>query len=440
VRDRVDIVGGGISGLATAWFLARELGEVEIHVWERDRAPGGLAGSFATESFRVEKFYHHLYRRDIALQELIRELGLGDDLLWRPASTGTYYFARPYRLSAPLDLLRFDPLPLADRIRLGLLVLRARRIRDWQALDDLSARDWILRNAGRRVFEVVWEPLLRGKFGAAADQVSAAWLWSKLVDRGGSRDPSGRELLGYLRGGLGRVFDAMVDRLRAAGHHVHLGEPVVALEGRGSRIVRVVSAGGSHEAGIVVSGVQLPDLVPLLPGSGGALRQRAESIRFLGNVCLVLELERPLSDFYWTNVTDPDAPFVGVVEQTNWADRSEFAGLSLAYVSAYVPEGDRRWEMDEDQLHAFYLPHLRRLFPAYRPGLARRRFVWRAHAAQPIVSTGYRHLVPPIETEFENLFVCTMAQIYPHDRQVSNGVEMARQTAASVCRALPSLA
>ena len=113
MRERVDILGAGIGGLATAWFLARDgagSGKpgLEIHIWEKDSAPGGLAGSFETESWRVEKFYHHLFRRDVALRSLIEELGMGGDLVWRPASTGAYYFARPYRLSSPLDLLRFE--------------------------------------------------------------------------------------------------------------------------------------------------------------------------------------------------------------------------------------------------------------------------------------------------------------------------------------------
>lgn len=435
-RERVDILGAGISGIATAWFLMHSAPDVEIHVWEKDEAPGGLAGTFRTENWRVEKFYHHLFRRDLALQALIRDAGLQDELIWRPASTGAYYFSRPYRLSSPADLLRFAPLPFFDRLRLGRLVLDARRVRDWRTIDDTSARDWIVRHAGRTVFDVVWAPLLRGKFGEEADNVSAAWLWSKLVDRGGSRDSGGRELLGYLRGGLGRLFDVLVERLEAAGHRIHLSEPVLALESEGSRISGIVTSGGRHAAGTVVSAVQLPDLLPLLPESAGGLRRRAASIRFLGNVCLVLELERPLSEFYWTNVTDPDTPFVGVVEQTNWADRREFGGRSLAYVSAYLPGADRRWGMEADELHALYVPHLRRLFPAYDPGLAVRTFLWQARSAQPIVSTGYRQLVPPIETEFENLFVCTMAQIYPNDRQVSNGVEMARRTAESVLRSL----
>src|SRR5262245_47047726 len=152
LRRRVDIIGAGISGLATAYYLSRSVDNVEIHVWEKEQLPGGLAGSFTTADFSVEKFYHHMFRRDLALQNLIAELGFHGDLVWRPAMTGAYYFHQPYRLSAPLDLFRFKPLSLFDRLRLGWMVLGARMIKDWRALDDISAKEFILKAAGANVY------------------------------------------------------------------------------------------------------------------------------------------------------------------------------------------------------------------------------------------------------------------------------------------------
>jgi protoporphyrinogen oxidase len=87
----VDLVGAGISGLATAWYPATVSSATARSGYasgRRNEQPGGLAGSFTTPSFSVERFYHHLFRRDMALQELIAEVGLGEDLVWRPALTG----------------------------------------------------------------------------------------------------------------------------------------------------------------------------------------------------------------------------------------------------------------------------------------------------------------------------------------------------------------
>ena len=435
---RIDIIGAGISGLTTAYYLARDLctnaeqpeKPLEIHVWEKESTPGGLAGTFTTDHFTVEKFYHHIFRRDTALQELIAEFGFADDLVWRPAATGAYYFRQPYRLSSPLDVLRFKPLSFFDRFRLGWLALHARTIKDWQKLDDISVKDYICRVSGENVYHVVWEPLLYGKFGTHADSVSAAWLWSKLVDRGGSRNNQGHELLGYLRGGLGRVFDAMVKWLRDAGHYVHFGQAVHQLNGHGNGngIQSIVTDAGTFATDFVIGCAQLPELADILPENAGAFRDSLRNVKFLANVCLVLTLKQPLSDFYWTNVTEPNAPFVGIIEQTNWASRDDFDHNHVVYISAYVNHDDPRRKMNAQQLFDQYLPAIQKMFPDFCPESVEDATVWHAPYAQPIVHIGYRHVIPDIVSPISNFFVCTMAQIYPNDRQLSNGVSMARKT------------
>ncbi|MBD3305521.1 amine oxidase, partial [candidate division KSB3 bacterium] len=281
----------------------------------------------------------------------------------------------------------------------------------------------------------VWEPLLHGKFGASAEAVSAAWLWAKLVDRGGSRTRRGHEVLGYLQGGLGRVFDALVTWLRQHGHEVHLGQRVQRLEVTDMRISALVTDMGVVVPDLVVGCAQVPDLAALLPDSAAAYRQQLQRIKFLANVCLVLTLKHSLSEFYWTNVTDPAAPFVGIIEQTNWADSLDFYGKHIVYLSAYVEQHDPRLTMSAAQLVRHYLPYITALFPEFTPDAIEAQTVWTAPYAQPIVHVGYRHDIPQIVTPIQNFFVCTMAQIYPHDRQVSNGVALARQTAGIVAKA-----
>jgi protoporphyrinogen oxidase len=426
---RVDIIGAGISGLATAYFLTQNHPELDLHVWEKDSSPGGLAGCFSAEGFTVEKFYHHIFRSDSHLIELLEGLDLGDELMWRPANTGSYYFQQAYRLSSPADILKFKPLPFLDRIRLGLMVVHARTVRDWRRLDEISAEDYIRRTAGSKVFEILWQPLLHGKFGDLSGHISAAWLWSKLVDRGGSRNRKGHEVLGYLRGGLGRMFDRLIEEIESAGGRVHLSKGIEGLTWQGDRIDSIVTREGTYPTDLVISGAQIPDLCRLLPESSDSLQQRLSRIEFLGNVCLVLVLPRQLSQFYWTNVMDPDAPFVGIIEQTNWVDPVDLNRKRLVYISAYCPSSDERFRMTAEELLEFYLPWIQRLFPSFTTEEVERALVWTADYAQPVVTTGYSSLIPAIETPVANLLLCTMAQIFPQDRQVSNGVKLAKQTA-----------
>lgn len=432
-KQQVDIIGAGISGMATAFYLSRQRDDVHIRVWEKDKFPGGLAGAFETDDFSVEKFYHHIFKRDKGLQQLIADVGLADELSWRPAATGSYYFQQPYRLSAPLDLLKFKPLPFLSRIRLGMMVLHARTVKDWEKLDDTSVKDYILKYGGKKVYEVVWKPLLEGKFGKYADEVSAAWLWCKLVDRGSSRNKGGFEYLGYLKGGLGRMFEAMMQELRAKSHEVHLNQGVEALSSQleSGRISHLRPEGGDLlPTDFVVSCTQTPQLARMLPDSAAQYRADLEKIKFLSNVCLVLTLDKSLSEFYWTNVTDPEAPFVGIIEQTKWADRKEFNDKHLVYISSYVPYEDERLKMSAEELLAFYLPYIQKIFPDFSEERILDKYLWKAAYTQPIVHVGYRHNVPATQSPLDNLLVATMAQIYPNDRQVSNGVDQAKKTVA----------
>jgi len=204
------IIGGGFAGLSVAYELAKQ--GKRVIVVEREHELGGLAGGFKVGDQVLEKFYHHWFNNDLEIFKLIGELGANDNIVLRPTRTGMYFADQFYRLSTPLDLLRFDALPLIDRIRLGVAVLRARSVRDWKKLENLSAKEWLIDLCGEKAYKVVWDPLLVGKFGDVADDVSAVWFWKKLVLRGGSRSSSGDEVLAYYRGG----FAALAEKLGEA--------------------------------------------------------------------------------------------------------------------------------------------------------------------------------------------------------------------------------
>ena len=220
-RPHVAVIGGGFCGLAAAYELGRH--GVRATVLERDAEVGGLAGSFPAGGTRLEKFYHHWFTSDVHVMNLIAELGQSDQVLTRSTRTGTYYAHDFFKLSTPLDLLRFSPLPFFDRLRLGLLALRAHRVKDWRALEDRTAADWLREMGGERVYRVVWEPLLHGKFGDLAEEVAAVWFWNKLKLRGGSRGRGGGERLAYYRGGFAALADRLAQAIRSQGGEIRTG-------------------------------------------------------------------------------------------------------------------------------------------------------------------------------------------------------------------------
>ncbi len=425
-RPHVVIIGGGFCGLAAGYELTKR--GVRATVLEADGDIGGLAGSFNANGTRLEKFYHHWFTNDEHITALVDELGTRDQVVFRPTSTGMFYANTFFRLSTPQDLLRFTPLSLINRIRLGLLALRVRRVNDWRSLEDLTAAEWLRRMGGEKVYKVVWEPLLRGKFGTAAEDISAVWFWSKLKLRGSSRGKKGEEQLAYYKGGFAALADAMAAKITAAGGRVLTGSAVERLVVQEGRVTGVVARGETLNADAVVATPALPiiaDLVqPFVPSEYVATLRR---IKYLANLCLVFELDRSLSDTYWLNVNDPGFPFVGVIEHTNFEPSTTYGGRHIAYLSKYLPDTDPVFTMSNDEILAFTLPHMQRMFPAFRPEWIQRHHVWRARYAQPVVECHFSSMIPAPHSPIPGLYIATMAQIYPEDRGTNYAVREGRR-------------
>jgi protoporphyrinogen oxidase len=435
---RVAIIGGGFGGLAAAWELTRR-GVTPI-VLEADDAVGGLAGSFEVNGERLERFYHHWFTSDTHVADLAHELGTDDRIVYSATRTGMYFANHTFRLSTPLDVLRFTPLSLPARVRLGLLALRARAVTDWHALEGRTAEEWLVKLGGREVFRVMWQPLLEGKFGPYARDVSAVWFWNKLKLRGGSRSKGGRESLAYYRGGFAALAEQMADAIRAAGGKIRTNEPVRDLLVSDGRVIGVVTDRGCVQADAVLATPALPIVADLV--APHATRKYVHALRripYLANLCIVLELDRSLSDTYWLNVNDPGFPFVGVIEHTNFEPASTYAGQHIVYLSKYLPAESELYAMDDDALLEFSLPHLQRMFPHFDRSWVRRHHVWRARYAQPVVVQRYSQLIPDTQTPLPGLYLCSMAQVYPEDRGTNYAIREGRQTAAAIARALPAI-
>lgn len=435
----VVVIGGGYCGLATAYELGR-LG-VRATVLEKEASVGGLAGTFAVGDTRLEKFYHHWFTHDVDVMQLIEELDLGDQADVRMSRTGTYYAHNFFKLSNPIDLLRFKPLPLVDRVRLGLLALRVRRVRDWQRLEDRTAADWLRQMGGERAFGVVWEPLLRGKFGDLADEISAVWMWNKLKLRGSSRGPRGAEQLVYFNGGFAALADAVAVAIRDRGGDVRTNAEATGLQVRDERVTGVVTREHTFAADAVVATTALPIVADLTkPHVGGEYVRRLRTVRYLANICVVLEMSRSLSDTYWLNVGDPSFPFVAVIEHTNLEPASSYAGRHVVYLSRYLPTSDPLYSAPDREVAAFALQHLCRMFPNLDEGTILATHVWRTPYAQPVVVRGYRQSIPDVRTPLGNLFLATMAQIYPQDRGTNYAIRQGRATARTVAKTLAASA
>jgi len=438
VNDSYDvvIVGAGFTGLTAAYALAKQ--GRKVRVIESDLTPGGLAGTFEfADGVTLEKFYHHWFNNDVHVPELVKELGMEGDVITLPSRTGMYFNGRLWKLSTPMDLLRFSALPFIDRIRLGLLVFRVRRVKDWRTIEHLSIREWLESLSGKKVYKVVWEPLISSKFSLYAEAVNAVWMWKKLVLRGSTRNEKGGEVLAYFKGGFGRLAAALVSAIEQAGGEVQFGEKVTGLRTEGNMVKAVETTSGPVSGRQFLFTPAFPIIADIFDGVADAeWLSRLRRVRYLGNMCLVLRLNHSLSDTYWLNVNDPGFPFVGVIEHTNFDTPDHYKNTHIAFLSRYLAVEDPVWAYSDQQYLDFALLHLQRMFPEMERSWLVEYRVWRAEYAQPVTERGYSQYVPGTETPFANATIATMAQIYPEDRGTNYAIRDGRVAAARIAQSL----
>lgn len=246
---------------------------VDVTILEAGDRLGGLAAGFELAGHRVEQAYHFLYRTDEHILGLVDELGLKDRLAYHESSVSIWYDGRLWPMETPLDLIRFTPIGFLDRIRAGIIVLWLQKVKNWRALSRTTALDWLRRYAGRRVTDVIWEPLLRGKFDRYHDKVTMSRLWGRVKQRVESRDPRRGEVLGYFDGGFGIIVDALEGPVRAAGADIRLSAPVRALRhDAASDQVVVTTARGEERFDRVLATVPSHVLAKLIEGHRAADR------------------------------------------------------------------------------------------------------------------------------------------------------------------------
>ena len=405
--SRVGVLGGGALGLGAALRLAQSGNTVTLI--EREPQLGGLAAGFSVGPNFLEKFYHHIFRTDTTIIEFIRELGLEQRLLWGRPNTSTLANGHIVSLGGIPDLLKLPLLDPFNRARFvaGMAVLKA--IPDERIFTGWTASRWMPRLMGQRVYDLMWEPILRGKFGARADDIAMSWLWSRVHERS--------LRLGYLRGGFQLLYDAFGARLGALGGTVLSSTAAASITTRDGCVEVGVESGDVHQFDQVL--VTLPTrlfarLAPQLPSDW---LQRYPGPEHYGAHVLILGLDRSLlPGVYWLNINDRDLPFLALVEHTNFLPPADYGGLHLVYLGNYLPMDHPLFGYSDAEVLSRFVDALRRIRPDMQPGWIKQHWVFRAPFAQPIVTTTYLDTLPPHRTPLPGVFLANMAHVYPQDR------------------------
>jgi protoporphyrinogen oxidase len=368
---KIGIIGGGLTGLVAAHALS---GEHEVDVFEKMPFLGGCLSSYRINDYWIECYYHHCFSTDTHLFTLIRELGLSDKLEWKNGTTGYYVRKKIYALNTPMEILLYPELSLVDKARLGYLTLTAKNA-DLNALDDIPADRYIIEHLGENIYSSFFEPLLKSKFGEKRNEVSAAWLMSRVAIRS-NRGVSG-EHLGYLNGGFHHLIDALERSIERNGGKIRRQQPVSSIIHKdGNWMIN------ENRYDAVISTIPPQELEK----AGGPAIQ---AIPYQGAACMTLAMDREVTQgIYWLNMKDT-APYGAVVTHTNFIPRERY-GEHIVYLASYF-SGTVPAQLDRRMLDDF----------CSRFSVAPTEIHWHKMAidplAGPVYTTGYRSLIPAYE-------------------------------------------
>ncbi|NOK58199.1 MAG: NAD(P)/FAD-dependent oxidoreductase [Chloroflexi bacterium AL-W] len=432
---KIAIVGAGVAGLTAAKDLIKA-GHT-VTVYEAAPQAGGLASGFRDERWEwpLERFYHHLFETDTAICELVDEIGFSNRLNFLNQVTAQWWKGRSYvvnggfpqfpgLVATALSVLTFKALPLHERFRMGAVSAYIKYgVRDWRPLEQITATEWTRRWAGEKVYNVLFRPLLEGKFGPHADEVNMSWLWARFKARSFK--------LGYFDGGFQGFVDALVAYIERKGTKIHLQTPITALDQlpEGGWRITAGTLDSEEVDAVIVTGspTVLGKLVPQLPTDYlGNLKQ----LRSMGAVVMTVALKQQLTDhLYWVNMPKDEFPFLALVEHTNIIDSAHYGGDHLVYCGDYLDASHEYFQLTQDELLERFLPALKKVNPNFDPSWIRKTWLHRETYAQPIVPINHSRNIPPLATPLPGLFWASMSQVYPWDRGTNFAVELGRDVA-----------
>jgi len=478
MTQNIAIIGSGFLGMTLALRLA-ERGD-RVTIFESANEIGGLASAWQIGDHTWDKHYHVTLASDAHTRKLIGDLGLGDEFNWVETKTGFYTGGKLVSMSNTMEFLKFPPLGIIGKLRLGATIFYASRVKDWKKLERISVEDWLTKLSGRKTFEKIWKPLLKAKLGDAYKETSAAFIWATIQRMYAARN-SGlkKEMFGYVRGGYARVLERFAEVLLDKGVKVRLNAPVRSVErsSNGKFTVREFDARRKNDTQATILGIDKQQAARYASYNVAAVAARGFSAGFLtgpqasadnvrpfpapeqtfdkvvmtcpspvaakaadqltatekhdlnsityqGIVCASVLMKCSLSNFYVTNITD-DAPFTGVIEMTALVDKRDFDKNALVYLPKYAAPDDPIFDESDSDIQRKFLNALEKMYPHFKRSDVLSFKVSRVRQVFPLPVLNYSDRLPDVETSVAGLYILNSSHIVNGTLNVNETVALA---------------
>jgi protoporphyrinogen oxidase len=421
---RYTVLGAGPMGLMAAMELLRQGHSVDIY--ERDDRIGGMSASFEFDGLAIERYYHFICKTDAPLFELLSELGLSDKLKWTSTKMGYFYDGKLYKWGTPLALLSFPKLGLISKFRYALHVLATKRVSNWANLDRQNATTWLRGWLGEKCYDVLWKRAFALKFFEYTDNLSAAWIGTRIKRIALSRKSLMEESLGYLQGGSETLLGEMERFILRHGGRIHLRKGVDQVLSDDGGVTGVVAGGETIATDAVLSTAPIQYVSQFAPQLPAGFIARIDAIKNIPVACVILKLNRPLTENFWLNISDDAIGIPGLIEYSNLNPESKDA---IVYAPFYMPKTHPKWSQTNEQLIEEVLGYLPRINPSFKPEWVLARHCHRYDFAQTICPPNFYDMLPPMRTPLKGFYMADTSYYYPEDRSISESLAVGRALA-----------
>jgi protoporphyrinogen oxidase len=423
---RIGIIGAGFTGLSAALKLQQEGHSVSLI--EQESIPGGLAIGFQQKNWKwpLEKHYHHIFKSDSAILSLAKRVDY-TFRFYRP-NTSSLVDNEIIQLDSPTKLLLFPKLSIIERIRMACVLGYLKYLANWKQLEQYKAHNWLIKTMGDKGYSMLWEPLLKSKFGTEYKDISLAWFWARIKAR--------TTELGYPDKGFQSFADTLAQKIISQGGLIQYNSRATNITTKHNiHIISYIHNGKKHEEEFDYILVTVPNIIfaGIAPELPETYKKKLREFKGVGAVNLVLELSQPFfqNNVYWLSICEQKYPFLAAVEHTNFINKSHYGNKYILYIGNYIPHGHKYFAMSKEDILKEYDPYLRNFNPDYKKSI-QNIFKFPVPFAQPIVTPNFSKKILPFETPVKGIFLANMQQVYPWDRGTNFAVETGETAAAEI--------
>ena len=433
------VLGGGMLGMTIAHRLSQQGHDVTL--MEGRSNLGGLADAWQVGDVTWDRHYHVTLLSDRYVRELWQELGIESEMDWVETRTGFYTDGQLHSMSNTVEFLKFPPLGLIDKLRLGGTIFWASKVKNWKKLEQIPVADWLTKFSGKRTFQKMWLPLLRAKLGECWRDTSAAFIWATIARMYAARR-SGlkKEMFGYVRGGYDQALNVFEERLRKQQVDIRCNTTVKQIHSTPQGAVVVETQQDKELFDRVVSTLPSPVLANALPELNDQQKTLHEGIRYHGIICASVLLEKPISPYYVTNITDGGVPFTAVIEMTALVDPRQLGGNHLIYLPKYVTPDDPAFDKTDAEIEEEFVSALDRMYSHFSKDNVKAIRVSRVRHVFALPTLGYSERVPAIQTNVRHVFAVNSSHIVNGTLNVNETVKLGNDFVAQYSsHAVPKL-